>query len=168
MTRVGPQVPHGAALCLCSSRKPGSRRPNVFAKRWLLTGSFQASVCSRLPTRVSTIQSSTRPGTRTSRRSAVRAEEKKKEERRAVEKPSGVPTHGGDLNEGTSQSGAFARRVLRNVTKSCKAFVQLVTTDDCRTADVQRGLTCIAVVSQKKGFFLHFPILRSQCHFFFF
>lgn len=150
MTRVGPQVPHGAAPSLLQPETGEPPAKRVLAKRWLLTGSFQASVCSRLPTRVSKIQSSTRPGTRTSRRSAVRAEKKK--ERLAVEKLSGVATHGGDLNEGTSQSGAFARRVLRNVMKSCKAFVRRVTTDDCRTADVQRGLTCIAVLSQEKGF----------------
>lgn len=153
MTRLGPQVPHGAALSLLQQETGEPPAKCVLAKRWLLTGSFQASVCSRLPTRVSKIQSSTRPGTRTSRRSAVRAEKKKKKkEMLAVEKPSGVATHGGDLNEGTSQSGAFARRVLRNVMKSFKAFVQLVRTDDCRTADVQRGLTCIAVLSQEKGF----------------
>lgn len=86
------------------------------------------------------------------RRASTEKKKKEKKERLAVEKPSGVATHGGDLNEGTSQSGAFARRVLRNVMKSCKAFVRRVTTDDCRTADVQRGLTCIAVLSQEKGF----------------
>lgn len=73
------------------------------------------------------------------------------EETLAAEKPSGVATHGGDLNEGTSQSGALAGRTLRNVSKSSEAFVQFVTTDDCTTADVQRNLTCTAVLEEEKG-----------------
>lgn len=66
--------------------------------------------------------------------SAVRAEQ----ERLAVEKPSDAATHGGDLNEGTSQSGAFARRAPRNAVRSCKALAPLVTTD-CRPADLRCG-----------------------------
>lgn len=150
MTRVGPQVPHRAALALLqpeTGEPPAKCVCEAMAANRFVPGKRLQPFANQ---GVKKIQSSTRPGTRTSRRSAVRAEKKK--ERLAVEKPSGVATHGGDLNEGTSQSGAFARRVLRNVMKSCKAFVQLVTTDDCRTADVQRGLTCIGVLSQKKGF----------------
>lgn len=71
------------------------------------------------------------------RRSVMCAEK----ERLAAEKPSAVATHGGDLNEGTSQSGASTRRILQHVRKSCEALVQLVTKDDCTTADAQRNLT---------------------------
>lgn len=58
----------------------------------------------------------------------------------AVEKPSGVATHGADLNERTSQSADFTCRVLR-ITQSCEAIRQFVTPADCVTADVQQNVT---------------------------
>lgn len=87
-----------------------SCRPNVFAKRCLLAGSFQAASApfANQGVKDSAIDASWHTHTR---RSVMRAEK----ERLAVEKPSGVATHGGDLNAGTSQSGAFTRRILRKV-----------------------------------------------------
>lgn len=72
------------------------------------------------------------------------------EERLDAAKPSAAAaaaTHGGDLNEGTSQSGALTRRLLQNVAPGAAGhFVQLVAADDCRTVDILHGPTCIAAL----------------------
>lgn len=117
--------------------------PNMFAKRCLLAGSLQAvsAPFANQGVKDSAIDASWHTHMR---RSVMRAEAERRRN-----------TWWGFK---WSQSGAFTCRVLRNVRgKSCKAFVQFVTTDDCTTADVQHDLTCTAVLNKKKGLW-HFPI----------